>query len=112
MIDQFDARLDSAGREPIEDARVRDALNALVDDRALAARTRPPRRLLPECTPRCLSGRPGSVVLACLPAQLDRPWLCGQLHPAGRHRCSHVTPSLYRSLRSSPEGPRRGIDPL
>lgn len=50
MTDQLDNRLDSAGRRPTDDVRVRIALHALVEDRAASARVRPRRRLAPAVT--------------------------------------------------------------
>ncbi|MBO0985000.1 hypothetical protein [Rathayibacter sp. SD072] len=45
MIDPLDTKLGAAGRVPTDDAHVREALHALVADRAAPARSR--RRLLP-----------------------------------------------------------------
>lgn len=47
MTDQLDNRLDSAGRRPTDDVRVRIALHSLGEDRAASARMRPRRRLGP-----------------------------------------------------------------
>jgi hypothetical protein len=47
MVDLFESRLDSAGRVPVDDPRVSKALQAVVADRAAAAKAPQRRRIIP-----------------------------------------------------------------